>query len=318
MQTLGFELILASGTNKMMTAKDTIMKFWRSLPLLIAAISNSSFGASLFHSYITDLSPPYICKLKLKAATGVSIDTKHTYQFSGICSIKIPVGNTWIYQNVWVDTMGQWDGTTNDAVETTTLSNNMGTVVAQLKCDDDPWISKGQCALLGYQNNTQFTNFSGVYNPRTGLYPTFETITGQYPPLARNQAILREAMVLSVLAAKQQAAAAHAAFNQTFGRPQIVESQPPAMTPVRKPIRRPTTKIFYKPKIGNLRLDVCLKLNQDCGKPAADAFCQSMGYQRALSCKLDTERSTPTFVIGTHTICNQSFCKGFEMIECVK
>jgi hypothetical protein len=298
------------------------MRFLRTLPLLITAIACPAMGASLFHSYVADLSPPYICKLKLKDAQGVSINTRHTYQFSGICSIKIPVGNTWIYQNVWVDTQGTWDGTTNDATEITTLANDMGTVTAQLKCDDDPWLTKSQCSLLNYQNSTQFTNLSGVFNPRTGEYPTFETISGQFPPLARNQAILREAIVLSVISAKREAAQAHAAFNQTFNAQPSQSTQtataaiPAAVTP--KPVHHTTTHIFYKPKVGNLRLDVCLKLNQDCGQPAADRFCQSMGYHHSLNCKLDNERSTPTFIIGTQTICNQTFCKGFEMIECVK
>lgn len=293
------------------------MRFLRALSLLMTFVLTPTFAASLFHSYITDLSPPYICKLKLKNATGVSIDPNHTYQFSGICSIKLPVGNTWIYQNVWVDTQAQWNGQTNDALETTTLANNMGTVVAQLKCDDDPWITKGQCALLGYQNNTQFTNLGGVYNARTGQYPPFEIITGQYPPLARNQAILREAIVLSILSARQEAATAHAAFNQTFGQTKI---EPTKEAPiVTKPSRRPLFKcIFRKPRVGKTRLDVCLKLNTNCGKPAADRFCESMGYRYALNCKVDNVASPPTFIIGTGKICNQSFCKGFEMIECVK
>lgn len=299
------------------------MRFLRYCTLLVSFVLSPAFGASLFHSSVADLSPPYICKLKLKQATGVSLDTTHTYKFSGICSVKIPVGNTWIYQNVWVDTQGKWDATTNQAQETTTLAGDMGTVVAQLRCDDDPWITKGQCALLGYQNNTQFTNFGGVFNARTGQYPPFEIITGQYPPLARNQAILREAIVLSIIDARQQAAAAHLAFNQTFPqRPPepvvipVVRSAPAPAPMIKKP--RCETRLFRKPKVGNVRLDVCLTLNKNCGKPAADRFCQSMGYRRALNCKLDNERTVPTFIIGTESLCNQSFCRGFEIIECVK
>lgn len=183
---------------------------------LISINCNLSYGASLFHSYVTDLSPPYLCKLKLKKASGVSLENIHTYQFSGICSIKIPIGNTWIYQNTWVDTVASWNGGTNEGLEVTTFYNNLGTVVAQLKCDDDPWITKSQCALTGYQNSTPFTNLAGIYNSRTGQTPPFEIMTGQYPPLARNQAILQEAILLSVLTARDEANAAHAQFDQMF------------------------------------------------------------------------------------------------------
>lgn len=273
-------------------------------------LSQAAFGTSVFHSYITDLSPPYICKLKLKAAQGVSLDTKHGYQFSGICSIKLPMGNKWIYQNVWVDLQASWNGETNEGFETATFYNNIGTVTSQLKCDDDPWLTKAQCALVGYQNNTQFTNLGGVYNSRNGQYPPFEIITGQYPPLARNQAIMQEAIALSLLSASQEAAAAHAAFNQTFGR------QTPMPDFVKKKVSKRVTKIYKKPKVGNVRLDCCLKLNKDCGKPAADRYCQSMGFRQSVSCKIDPHRCAPTFIIGTQTVCSQPFCKGFDEIEC--
>jgi hypothetical protein len=176
-----------------------------------------ALGTSTFHAHITDLSPPYFCNLKLKAARGVSLETKHSYQFSGICSVKLPFGNTWIYQDIWVDLLASWNGETNEGYEMTTLHNNLGNIIVQVKCDDDPWLTKSQCALVGYQNNTQFTNFGGVFNVREGQYPPFEILTGQYPPLARNQAIMEEAIALSASAASQVANAAHKAFRQTFG-----------------------------------------------------------------------------------------------------
>jgi hypothetical protein len=201
-----------------MTSKDSKMRylFYSLTFLFIFLFSQFSQATSLFHSYITDLSPPYFCKLKLKGARGVSLDSRHSYQFGGICSIKIPIGNLWIYQNVWVDTLADWNAETNEGFETTTLYNNMGTVTVQVKCDDDPWLTKAQCALVGYQNNTQFSNLGGIFNQRAGQYPPFEIITGQYPPLARNQALLREAIALSLLAARQEVSAAHAAFLRTF------------------------------------------------------------------------------------------------------
>lgn len=277
---------------------------------LIFLFSLQTSATSIFHSFITDLSPPYDCRLKLKSARGVSLGTTHNYQFSGLCSIKIPVGNTWIYQNVWVDTFADWNGDTNEAFETTTLSGGQGTVSVEMRCDDDPWLTKSQCALVGYKNNTQFTNLGGVYNPQIGQYPPYETNLGQFPPLARNQAILKEAIAMSILTAKQEAAAAHAAFIQAFGGTQ------PATVTVQPPVRKRITKIYKQPKIGSLRVDCCLSMNKDCGKPAADRYCRSLGHKESVNCKLSTGRCTPTFILGTQTICTSPLCKGFEEVEC--
>jgi hypothetical protein len=208
-----------------------VQSYFRSIAtILLLSFSHLAAATSIFHGMVTDLSPPYICKLKLTGARGVSLDTKHNYRFSGICSIKIPVGNRWIYQNVWVDTLADWNTQTNEGFETTTLYNNMGTVSVQVKCDDDPWLTKAQCALVGYQNTTQFSNLSGVYNARTGQYPPFEIATGQYPPLARNQAILKEAIAMSIITARQEVNTAHTAFLQTFNN-----GQTPAPSTTSKP-----------------------------------------------------------------------------------
>lgn len=205
--------------------------------LLLLFVNGSIFADSIFHSLVTDLSPPYFCKLKLNAATGVSLDTKHTYNFSGICSVKLPYGNTWIYQNVWVEVSGNWDSETHTALETAQIvagDQNRGSVISALRCDDDPWLTKAQCSLDSLQNNTNFSNFGKVFHPRNGLYPPFEISTGQYPPLARNQAIVQDAVDLSIQDARRKANTAHAAFDQTFGKSAVVYQQVPAVTPETK------------------------------------------------------------------------------------
>jgi len=70
--------------------------------------------------------------------------------------------------------------------------------------------------------------------------------------------------------------------------------------------------VFYKP---SLRLDWCLHWGRDCGKPAADAFCQMNGYTEAESWKL--EGGLTTFVLGDGKICKGS-CDGFSSINCRK
>ncbi len=285
--------------------------------LLLFAESNPIFGTSIFHSYVTDLSPPYSCKLKLRSARGVSLDKKHSYYFNGICSIKLPIGNAWIYQNVWAEINADWDEETNEGMEVTTFNNNLGTVIVEVKCDGDPWLTKSQCALVGYQNNTNFSNLGGVFNERNGQYPPFEILTGQYPPLARNQAIKEEAIALSLLAAGQEAKAAHAAFNQTFPAQQISPPIKERKIVEKRSIRRkPHTQVFNCPRIDNVRVDYCLRLNSECGKPAADLYCRRMGYKQAVDCKIESLGGRPTFMLGTQTVSNHRDAKGFSEIIC--
>lgn len=77
-------------------------------------------------------------------------------------------------------------------------------------------------------------------------------------------------------------------------------------------------KIFNYPKIRGYRLDWCRRWATDCGKGAADAFCRLKGYSRAKSWKLDPNigHRSPTYVIETGQICDQSFCGGFKFIVC--
>ena len=70
--------------------------------------------------------------------------------------------------------------------------------------------------------------------------------------------------------------------------------------------------VFIKP---SLRLDWCLHWGRDCGKPAADAFCQMYGYADAESWK--TEGGLTTFVLGDGKICKGG-CDGFSSINCRK
>ena len=82
----------------------------------------------------------------------------------------------------------------------------------------------------------------------------------------------------------------------------------------------PQSQTFNRPRIGGNRLDWCREWAQNCGKPAADAFCRQAGFQRSsnFSQEADIGASQPTQVIGTGQICNQNFCDGFRRITCVR
>lgn len=79
-------------------------------------------------------------------------------------------------------------------------------------------------------------------------------------------------------------------------------------------------KTFVNPMYGSNRLDWCRDWAVDCGKVAADAYCQSKGYQNAtaFSEAVDIGASNPTRLIGTGAVCDQAFCDGFKAITCYK
>lgn len=47
------------------------------------------------------------------------------------------------------------------------------------------------------------------------------------------------------------------------------------------------TKTYYYPFYGGYRLDWCKNWAQNCGKPAADAYCEYKGYEYAISYSID-------------------------------
>jgi hypothetical protein len=77
---------------------------------------------------------------------------------------------------------------------------------------------------------------------------------------------------------------------------------------------------FVKPKIGIFRLDWCRVWGAQCGKPAADQYCQSKGFSQSNNFEeaFDIGASTPTVVIGTGQQCADPSCDGFTFITCEK
>lgn len=75
---------------------------------------------------------------------------------------------------------------------------------------------------------------------------------------------------------------------------------------------------YNKPKIGGLRLDWCRVWANECGQPAAKAFCQSEGYAKAKSFAKASNIGAfaKTRVIGSGQVCDQPGCDGFAWIKC--
>jgi hypothetical protein len=69
---------------------------------------------------------------------------------------------------------------------------------------------------------------------------------------------------------------------------------------------------FFSPALDGARLDACLS-GGDCGKPAADAFCKSQGYDKALIFQREAYQSTR--ILDSEQTCSDS-CTAFRQIKC--
>ena len=74
---------------------------------------------------------------------------------------------------------------------------------------------------------------------------------------------------------------------------------------------------YTNPMTQGYRLDWCLKWGQQCGEPAATAWCRTQGFERAIGWQI-AQSVPPTFVLGSGQVCNQEFCGGFSTITCCK
>jgi len=73
---------------------------------------------------------------------------------------------------------------------------------------------------------------------------------------------------------------------------------------------------FNKPKINGVRLDWCRKWGDQCGKPAADAFCKLHEFSAAATWVQDPNPGVPTKVFSGGQICDDDSCTGFKSITC--
>ena len=82
----------------------------------------------------------------------------------------------------------------------------------------------------------------------------------------------------------------------------------------------PVTRTFHNPRIGGVRLDWCRLWAQQCGRPAANAFCRRHGYVRSIAHRkaVNIGRWTQTRIIATGQICAANGCDGFRRITCVR
>ena len=77
---------------------------------------------------------------------------------------------------------------------------------------------------------------------------------------------------------------------------------------------------YNSPKVGSQPLDLCLSWGADCGKPAADAWCETKGFTESTAHVVapDIGGATPTRLLSTGAVCDQAFCDGFASVTCFK
>jgi hypothetical protein len=83
-----------------------------------------------------------------------------------------------------------------------------------------------------------------------------------------------------------------------------------------EPVPAQASKNFKKPTgPSGLRLYACTSIDgNECGRPAADAFCQAQGWAEADKFDTDSKKDKAETLNGE--ICTKNKCKVFDYIKC--
>lgn len=75
---------------------------------------------------------------------------------------------------------------------------------------------------------------------------------------------------------------------------------------------------FVAPKWNGYALDWCKNFEGNCGKPAADLFCQKKGYPQSTGFAQQYRVSYQTMTVGNNAICDprSHHCDSFSYIDC--
>lgn len=75
---------------------------------------------------------------------------------------------------------------------------------------------------------------------------------------------------------------------------------------------------FNNPKYKGHLLDWCVNWGEACGKPAADAWCKTKGYEGAEAFNKWEDAGQSTRLIGSNQVCDEQMCDAFSMVACFK
>jgi hypothetical protein len=74
-------------------------------------------------------------------------------------------------------------------------------------------------------------------------------------------------------------------------------------------------RTYFSPEIGGYLAGSCLADGRSCGKPAADAWCKTKGWNNALIFQRDTAPAV-TRLIDSGELCAGPACMAFRQIKC--
>jgi len=72
-------------------------------------------------------------------------------------------------------------------------------------------------------------------------------------------------------------------------------------------------RTFFQPLADGARVDACLG-SGNCGKPAADAFCKTAGYDKALN--FERQIFSATRALDSGKLCASGNCTAFKQVKC--
>lgn len=72
---------------------------------------------------------------------------------------------------------------------------------------------------------------------------------------------------------------------------------------------------FANPQVDGVALDICREWGANCGKPAADAFCQRQGYAESIDHRIQYD-TPPTRIISSGQVCDGSYCDRIVWVKC--
>ena len=77
------------------------------------------------------------------------------------------------------------------------------------------------------------------------------------------------------------------------------------------------TRTFNNPMVEGYGLDYCREWAANCGMPAAQAYCESQGYDLAIDFRI-VEDNQKTRVIETGQVCDADYCDRISQVTCQK